>query len=48
MGRRRQARIIAGQAYDAVLMDILAAEFTSVYVKGLIEQAPPQRKTGWA
>jgi RimJ/RimL family protein N-acetyltransferase len=47
MGRRRQARIIAGQAFDVVLMDILAAEYTSVYVKGLIEQPPP-RKTGWA
>lgn len=32
-GRRRQARIIAGQPYDVVLMDILAEEFDSPYVR---------------
>jgi RimJ/RimL family protein N-acetyltransferase len=29
IGRRRQARIIAGRAYDMVLMDILAQDFRS-------------------
>jgi RimJ/RimL family protein N-acetyltransferase len=29
IGRRRQGRIIGGRAYDVVLMDILAADFTS-------------------
>ncbi len=37
IGRRRQARIIGGKKYDVILMDILADEFTSVYVKKLIE-----------
>lgn len=33
IGLRRQARIIAGQPHDALLMDILASEFTSPYIK---------------
>jgi RimJ/RimL family protein N-acetyltransferase len=37
IGRRRQARIIAGTPYDVVLMDILADEFESVYVKRFME-----------
>jgi RimJ/RimL family protein N-acetyltransferase len=37
IGRRRQARIVAGQKYDVILMDILAGEFESPYVAGLIE-----------
>jgi RimJ/RimL family protein N-acetyltransferase len=36
IGKRRQARIIAGRAYDLVLMDILAEEFESPYVQGLV------------
>lgn len=32
IGRRRQARIIAGRKYDAILMDILATEFSGEYV----------------
>lgn len=47
IGRRRQGRIIAGQAYDCVLMDILAAEYTSVYVKGLIDQYAPEKPKKW-
>lgn len=38
IGRRRQARIIGGHKYDVVLMDILAEEFNSVYVKRLLPQ----------
>ena len=37
--RRRQARIIAGKAYDGVLMDILAEEFTGSIIAPLVE--PP-------
>lgn len=37
IGRRRQARIIAGKKYDVVLMDILADEYQSVYVRSLME-----------
>jgi RimJ/RimL family protein N-acetyltransferase len=33
IGRRRQARIIAGVAHDVVEMDILAEEFESAYVR---------------
>jgi len=36
IGRRRAARIIAGERYDMILMDILAEEFESPYVKGLL------------
>ena len=36
IGRRRQARIIGGKKYDAILMDILAEEFTSEYVSSFI------------
>jgi len=38
IGRRRQARIVCGKKYDIVLMDILAEEFESVYVKKLIDK----------
>jgi RimJ/RimL family protein N-acetyltransferase len=44
IGRRRQARIIAGKKYDAVLMDILAEEFESVYVAGLVEPETSHRE----
>jgi RimJ/RimL family protein N-acetyltransferase len=36
IGRRREARIIAGEKYDLVLMDILAGQFESPYVKPLL------------
>lgn len=36
IGRRRQARIIGGKKYDAILMDILAEEFTSEYVSNFL------------
>lgn len=36
IGRRRQARIIAGQKYDGILMDILAEEFQSPFVTRLL------------
>lgn len=36
IGRRRQARIIGDRRYDVVLMDILADEFESPVVKGLV------------
>ena len=36
IGRRREARIIAGEKYDLILMDILASEFESPYVKALL------------
>jgi RimJ/RimL family protein N-acetyltransferase len=36
IGRRRQGRIIAGKAYDVVLMDILAAEFSGSVIAPLL------------
>jgi RimJ/RimL family protein N-acetyltransferase len=36
IGRRRDARIIAGEKHDMILMDILAEEFESPFVKGLL------------
>ena len=36
IGRRRQARIIGGRKYDAVLMDILAEEFRATVVSRFI------------
>ena len=36
IGRRREARIIAGEAYDLILMDILDREFESPYLKPLL------------
>lgn len=36
IGRRRQARIIANKKYNVILMDIMAEEFESVYVKEFI------------
>ena len=41
MGRRRQARIIAGKKYDVIMMDILAEEFKSVLVKNVMEKIIP-------
>jgi RimJ/RimL family protein N-acetyltransferase len=45
IGRRRQARIIGGQAHDVILMDMLAEEFRARYasraVAGRIEQTLP-------
>jgi len=42
IGRRRQARIISGQKFDCVLMDILAEEFASVYVGRILDQSLPR------
>jgi RimJ/RimL family protein N-acetyltransferase len=36
VGRRREARIIAGEKHDLILMDILAAQFESPYVKPML------------
>ncbi len=36
IGRRREARIIVGEKYDLILMDILADEFESPYVKPML------------
>jgi RimJ/RimL family protein N-acetyltransferase len=45
IGRRRQARILGGKAYDAILMDILTEEFTARYpsrtLEGRISQPLP-------
>lgn len=38
-GRLRQARIVGGQKYDVVMMDILAEEYQSVYLKGILPGA---------
>jgi RimJ/RimL family protein N-acetyltransferase len=40
IGRRRQARIIGDRKYDIVLMDILAEEFESVYVRQFVDKPP--------
>jgi len=40
IGKRRQARIIGRKKCDAILMDILAEEFESVYVSKLISEMP--------
>ena len=37
IGRRRQARIVGDRRYDVVLMDILAEEFESPVVQGLLD-----------
>ena len=36
IGRQREARIIAGEKYDLILMDILSDEFKSPYIKPLL------------
>jgi RimJ/RimL family protein N-acetyltransferase len=45
IGRRRQARIVGGQAYDVILMDLLAEEFRARHASralvGRITQALP-------
>ncbi|WP_405113128.1 GNAT family protein [Paenibacillus sp. FSL K6-1217] len=43
IGRRRQARIIGGVKYDAILMDMLAEEYESVFVKPIITGSPVSR-----
>ncbi|MBC8527182.1 MAG: GNAT family N-acetyltransferase [Candidatus Cloacimonetes bacterium] len=37
IGKRRNAKIIAGKKYDIIYMDILAGKFESVYIKKLLE-----------
>ncbi len=39
IGRRRQARIIAGRPHDVVLMDLLASEFESPVVAAAAQRA---------
>lgn len=39
IGRRRDARLIAGEWHDAILMDILADEFESPYVRDVARRA---------
>ncbi|WP_058304077.1 GNAT family N-acetyltransferase [Gorillibacterium timonense] len=39
IGRLRQARLIAGHYHDAILMDILAGEFTAGRLGSIIEQS---------
>lgn len=36
IGRRREARIIAGEKHDLILMDILADQFESPYIKPML------------
>lgn len=36
IGRRREAKIVAGKAYDVIYMDILASEFESPYISKLL------------
>jgi RimJ/RimL family protein N-acetyltransferase len=36
IGRRRQARLIAGKAYDDIFMDILAEEFEGSVIAPLV------------
>ena len=36
IGRQRDARIIAGEKYDLILMDILSGEFESPYIKPML------------
>jgi RimJ/RimL family protein N-acetyltransferase len=43
IGRRRQARIIAGVKYDAILMDILADEYESACIKQLADRIKGER-----
>jgi len=38
IGRRREARRVGGKWYDSVLLDILAAEYTSPYVKKFLKE----------
>lgn len=38
IGRRRQARIIGGRTYDAILMDILAGEFHGSLIDQYLDQ----------
>lgn len=43
IGRRRQARIVGDRRYDVVFMDILAEEFESVVVLGVLEDGEGER-----
>ena len=36
IGRRREARIIGNQKFDAIMMDILATEYETVFLKELL------------
>lgn len=38
IGRRREAKRVAGRAYDVVYMDCLATEFTGSVLRGLLPE----------
>jgi len=38
IGRRREARIIGDKKYDALMLDILASEYESVFLKDLLPE----------
>ncbi len=44
IGRRREARIVAGRAFDVVLMDMLAGEFESPVVAPTLERVSTDRR----
>ncbi len=44
IGRRRDARLIAGEWHDEVLMDIVAEEFESPYVARVAEEVGARRE----
>ncbi len=44
IGRRRAARIIAGQAWDMVLMDMLEEEYREAHPVSLVERSLRQAK----
>ena len=37
IGKRREARCFGGKRHDVIMMDILASEFESPYINGLLE-----------
>jgi len=46
IGARRESHLIAGNAYSLIYMDILASEFTSPYVKPMIEDQNREKDFG--
>ncbi|SHK07391.1 Protein N-acetyltransferase, RimJ/RimL family [Geosporobacter subterraneus DSM 17957] len=45
VGRLREAKQIAGRRYDEIYMDILAREFTSVYVGSLVNNRVKEKES---
>ncbi len=37
IGRRREAKIIAGTKHDVIFMDLLSSEFKTIYLKAILE-----------